>query len=80
MLNQFVESNPTVRGVHTPANSKALTDMAYSYSQLTGLRQAAALILSLEGDVHDAALRVPEEEINKDDGVDKIIIKLTEFY
>ena len=52
----------------------------HTHSQLTGPRQAAALILSLEGDAQDATLRVPEEEINKDDGVDKMILKLNELY
>ena len=33
-----------------------------------------------EGDAQSAALRGPEEEINKDDGVDKIISSLNELY
>ena len=51
-----------------------------THSELTEPRQAAALIMSLEGGAQDVALKVPKEEVNKDDVPEKMILKLIELY
>ena len=43
-------------------------------------KQGAALLLSLEGEAQSAALRVPEDELKSDEGINKVIAELDKLY
>ena len=50
------------------------------FTTLPKTRQGHAIILSLEGDAQEQALRISDDDISKDDGVAKIIVQLKELY
>ena len=50
------------------------------FTTLPKTHQGPATILSLEGDAQGQALRISDDDISKDDGVDKIIVQLNELY
>ena len=50
------------------------------FTTLPKTRQWPAIVLSLEGDAQEQALRISDDDISKDDGVDKIIVQLNELY
>ena len=53
------------------------------WSKIAGLKpneQASAILLSLTGEDLDAALQVPEEDLDKDDGLDALLKRLDTLY
>ena len=43
-------------------------------------KQGAALLLSLEGEAQSAALRVPEDELKSNEGIEKVLLELDKLY
>ena len=50
------------------------------YTELPKTRQGPALVLSLQGEVQDAALELPEDEIAQENGVDGILRRLDRLF